>query len=57
MSLLFYHEVYHSKYHVVHHSVIATILDIILNILKCRKQQQYASQVLQIQQLLKTIRK
>ena len=57
MSLLFYHAVYHSKNHVIPHSVIADILDIILNISKRQKQQQYAIQILQIQPLLKTIRK
>ena len=54
MSLLFYHAVYHCKNHVIPHSVIAAILDIILNISKCGKQQQYASQILRIQPLLKT---
>ena len=57
MSLLFYRAVYHSKSHMIPHSVIAAILDIILNISKLRKQQQYASQILQIQPLLKTIGK
>ena len=57
MSLLFYCAVYHSKTHVIPYFVIADILDIILNISKRRKQQQYASQILQIQPLLKTIGK
>ena len=57
MSLLFYRAVYHSENHLIPHSVIAAILDIILNISKRRKQQQYASQILQTQQLLKTIEK
>ena len=57
MSLLFYCAVYHSEKHVIPDSVIAAILDIILNISKRRKQQQYASQILQIQPLLKTIEK
>ena len=52
-SLLFYRAVYHSKNNVIPNSVIAAILDIILNISKRRKQQQYASQILQIQLLLK----
>ena len=38
---------------VIPHSVIAAILDVILNISKRRKQQQCASQILQIQSLLK----
>ena len=41
----------------IHHSVIASILDVILNISKRNKQQQYASKILQIQPLLKTIGK
>ena len=57
MSLLFFREVYHSKNRVIPHPVIAAFLDVILNISKSRKQQQYASQILQIQTLLKTIRK
>ena len=55
LSLLFFGAVYHSKNHVIPHSVIAAILDVILNISKRRKQQQYASQIIQIQPLLKTI--
>ena len=57
MSLFFYRAVYHSKNHVIPHSVIADILDIVLNISKRKKQQQYASNILPIQPLLKTIRK
>ena len=49
--------VYHSKNYVIPHSVIAAILDVILNISKRRKQQQYASQILQKQPLLKIIGK
>ena len=49
--------VYYNKNHVIPHSVIAAILDVILSILKRRKQQQYASQILQIQPLLKIIGK
>ena len=56
-SLLFFRAVYHSKSYVIPHSVIASILDVILYISKRRKQQQYASQILQKQPLLKTIRK
>ena len=48
---------YHSKKHVIPLSVIAANLDVILNISKRRKQQQYASQILQMQPLLKTIGK
>ena len=54
MSLLFYRAVHHMENHVIPLSVIAAILDIILNI---SKRQQYASQILQIQPLLKTIEK
>ena len=50
MSLLFYRAVYHSKNHLIP-------LEIISNISKRRTQQQYASQILQIQPLLKTIEK
>ena len=57
MRLLFYRAVYHSKNHEIPHSVIADIFDIILNISKRRNKQQYASQILQIQPLLKTIGK
>ena len=57
MSLLLYRAVYRSKNHVIPQSAIAAILDIILNISKRRKQQQYASQILQIHPLLKTIGK
>ena len=57
MSLSFYRAVYHSENHVIPNSVIAAIFEIILIISKRRKQQQYASQILQIQQLLKTIEK
>ena len=53
----FFRAVYHSNKSVIPHSVIAAILDAILNISKRRKQQQYASQILQIQSLLKTIGK
>ena len=53
MSLLFFPVVYHSKNRVNPHSVIAAFLDVILNISKSRKQQQYASHILQIKQLLK----
>ena len=57
-SLLFYRAVYHSENHVIPHSgIMADILDIILNISKRRKQQQYASQILQIQPLLKNYQK
>ena len=56
MCLLFFHAVYHSKKSVIPHSAIAAILDFILNISK-RKKQQYTSQILQIQSLLKTIGK
>ena len=59
MSLLFFHAVFHSKNHVIPHPVITDILDDILNeclnISKRRTQQQYASQTLWIQPLLKTI--
>ena len=53
----FFCAVYHSRNHVIPHSVIAAILDVIWNSSKRRKQQQYASQILQIQPLLKTIGK
>ena len=43
--------------HMILHPIIAAILDFILNILQRWKQQQHASQFLQIQPLLKTIRK
>ena len=56
MSVNFFCAVYHSKTYVIPHSVIAAILQVILNILKRIKQQQYASQFIQIQPLLKTIR-
>ena len=56
-NMLFYCAVCHSKKHVIPHSVIADIFAIILNISKRRKQQQYASQILQKQPLLKTIGK
>ena len=48
---------FYSKNHVIPLSVIAAILDVILSISKRRKQQQYVSQILQIQPLLKIIRK
>ena len=58
MSLFFFFRaMYYSKKHVIPHSVIAAILDVILSISKRRKQQQYAGQILQIQPLLKIIRK
>ena len=57
MSLVFFRAMYYSKKHVIPHSVIAAILDVFLSISKRRKQQQYASQILQIQPLLKIIRK
>ena len=57
MSLFFFRAMYYSKNHVIPKSVIAAILDVILSISKRRKQQQYASQILQIQPLLKIIRK
>ena len=50
-SFFFFCAVYHS----ITRSVIAAILDAILYISKCRKQQQYASLILQIQPLLKII--
>ena len=53
MSQFFFRAMYCSKNHVIPHSVIAAILDVILSISKRRKQQQYASQILQIQPLLK----
>ena len=57
MCLLFFRAVYHRIKSMIPNSVIAAILDVILNILKRRKQQQYTSQILQIQSLLKTIGK
>ena len=56
-SMFFFRAVYHSKNYVIPHSVIASFLDAILNISKRRKQQQYASQILQKQPLLKTMGK
>ena len=49
--------VYHSKNYVISHSVIAAILDVILNISKRRKQQQYASHILQIKSTVEIYRK
>ena len=53
----FFHAVCHSKIHVIPHPFIAAILDVILNILQQWKQQQHPSRILQIQPLMKTIRK
>ena len=57
-SVLIFRAVYHSKNHVTPRTVIAAILDVILNILQRWKQQQkHASRILQVQPLMKTIRK
>ena len=56
-SVIFFCAVYHSKSYVIPHSVIAAILDVILNILKRIKQQQYASQIIQIEPLFKNYQK